>query len=536
MTDSQSVRYQPIPNNKLASRILTSWTGGDLCVLALGLLAIVASAIINDLFWIIFSASSMIVLLARTRTGYGRIYYEIYLELVGMYIDKFLGGILWQAEAEKKPLTRFLRSQWSAIPMRLTQVKAEIDGQIERYGLIEQLDRPYDYLYIIADGGAFADLEINEDTDAVATLANVTNVAILETELKAGASYLRIESPFDQAMVSQEIAAVIDPIIARPERFKLDDATKKWVDWASRNLEELRPAMQAQRATKSSYLIVVGIKRRRSMNRKGRKFTDNQLRDLPIIELGRSLVEALANEASLELKNVHVCGLAELAGIVRTSWDVAGIDKYNLDKATGLVPKNDDEIEAFLKTNGVDMLQDYLQAWPKKIVRVSTKDKYVQMDGNYLSTIRATGLPRQIRTDQARSLQYLPPKPRTWLRRAVVGESASGETETNQLVIAESAAQNWQNFVTGRQIVQHPKFATRRRELAEQAQVSSSQSVLQRFNYFWCTVGTDVEEVTRSRKASRGRLKSESFPTKVIAPTALLLDAAISGCLGINRL
>jgi|GEM_PF-2054215 len=556
MTDTQSVRYHSIPNNKLASRIFTNWATEDLVVLVLGLLAITASSLVGDLFWLILSTVTTVLFLLRTRNGYGRIYYEIYLELVGYYIDIALGGILWQAEEEQNRLRKFLRSRWRAIPMRLTQVRAKIDGQTERYGLLEQLDRPYDYLYIGAEGGAFADLDINEDTDAVNTMANVINVAILGTELKAGASFLRIESPCDYAQITAEIWQVIDPIVARPERFKLDDMTAGWVNWARQNLNELRPAMRAQRVTKSHYLIVVSIKRKRKVYRKNRTFTDNQLRDLPIIELGRSLVDALANESTLKLEGIHCLGMAELANVIRSSWDVAGINNYNFDRASGLIPRNDDEIEVFLRENewhgdiartdeeleeyikqgGLDKLNTKLQAWPNEIVRVSTKDKCVQMDSNYISTLRATTLPPQVRSDQARRLQYIPPRQGTWLRRASVGESASGTTQTNQLVVAESVAANWQNFVTGKQIVQHPKFATRRKALAEQAQVSSSQSVLQRFNYFWSTVGTDVDSVSRSRKASVARLQSEHINSKVVAPTALLVDSMICGCLGINRL
>lgn len=557
MTDTQSVRYQPIPNNKLASRLLTNWSAGDIIVLLLGLLAVTASALASDLFWIIFSSTTMVTMLVRTRTGYGRIYYEIWVELVGYFIDIALNGILWQAKEETQPLVRFLRGRWRAIPMRLTQVNAVIDGQTERFGLLEQLDRPYDNLYIAADGGSFADLDINADSDAVSTMANVMNIAILETELKAGTSYLRIESPYDHAQVAAEVSRVIDPVIARPESFELDERALKWVEWARKNLNQLRPLMRKERVTKSHYLIVVSIKRKRSVYRKDRSFTDNQLRDLPIIELGRALVEALSNESSLGLENIHCLGLAELAGVVRSSWDIAGIDKYNLDKAAGLIPRTDNEIEEFLRTyewkgveprndkelqhfvnyeGGLGKLDQRLQAWPTQIVRVSTKDKILQMDDNYLSTLRATSLPEQIRSDQARNLQYIAPRPGTWLRRATVGESASGTTETNQLVIAESAAANWQSFRTGKQIVQHPKFAKRRKDLAQQAQVSSSQSVLQRFNYFWTIGGTNLEDVIRARKASRGRLQTEQFASKLIAPTALQVNGYICGCLGINRL
>lgn len=537
MSDTQSVRYQPIPNNKLMTRMLTQWSAADVAVLALGVLATLAFALLGDLFWVIFFSVTTIVLLIRLRNGFGRMHYEVYLELLGFYIEKFLDGVLWQAEEETRPLVRFLRSRWRAIPMRLTQVKAVIDGRTERFGLLEQLDRPYDYLFIKADGGEFSNLDINDDTEAVNTLAHVTNVAILETELKAGTSYLRIETPFDQAELKAETRQVVSPPIARPESFGNVDPTRiKWYDWARNDLDEIDGVMRLYRVAKPCYLIVVSIKRKRSMNRRGRTFTDNQLRDLPIIDLGRSLVEALGNESTLGLTNVHCLGLAELATVVRTAWDVAGIDKYNIDKSAGLIPSSDDQIEEFLKENGVEKLNTYLRAWPERIVRVFGKDKVVQMDDNFLSTSRAISLPERIRSDQARKLQYLTFRHNTWLRRASVGQSASGTTQTSQLVIAESAAANLQGFMTSGQIVHHPKHAKRRREIQEQAQETSSQSVLQRWNYFWTTVGVNLEEIIRSRKASNARLQSELFGAKVIGHTALQVDVALSGILGINRL
>ena len=549
MSDEQFVYSQEIPDNKLQARIFTNFSFEDVIffVVCVGLGYLTA---ITIPIGVVFVAVVTVVLFIRFPSGVGRLYREVWLELVGMYIEGTLGGILWQADesGREKRFAKYLRGRKSAIPIELTQIKAVINGKLERFGLLQQLDRPYDHMYIIASGGNFANTGNASESRNVNLLASVTNASILQnTDMKVGLSYLRITTPSDPYKLSGTLRRKIDPIIRSPKDFKLSDDDKAYVDWQRQNIDQWQPVITSMGGTKDWQLIVITIKRSwatrlRSRTAQSRKKRANnqQLINLPIIELGRTLVHDLSNAPSLGLKDVHVLGFAELTEIVRVSWDAFGANKYFQAKSVGQAPSTDDDIDRFMELHKDNkdlpkLLDGFLQPLPKRIVRIHRKKKCVQFDENYISVIRITRLPERIRPDQFRELQYRLSS-YGWIRRAMVAESVSSDKETRQALIGQSALINLEQALNSKKIVQDPRIAVRRRKKQAQTNIISAQSIAQLFNNLWPVVCNDLNSVPMAHQQILGILRGAGFRAKVVSQSALYVDAAISGLFGANRL
>lgn len=528
----EPVVYQTISRPKLQAKVFTNWSRNDVVVVVLSCLVIVGSWVWSGLFSSLIEIPVALMLLFRSPSGYGRMYSEVYAAYRSIQLDDKLGGVIWQQSSKAKK---------APIPLQFSQIEAVIEGKTERFCLLQQLDQPYDHLYIAADGGAFADLEVNEQASAVNTLATITNFAILraraELRRKIGISYLRINGPYDPSQLAVNLRAGMDPTIVSPEQFDLDEGTKEWVRWARENSNQLRATATSSGGATNWFLIVLTIKRSRAWNsaKKG-SLSSRQLYELPIVELGRSMVESLSSNSALGLRNVRPLGLAELASVVRSSWDVGpGINRYYTDRAKGLIPTTDEEIDAYRLEHGEEGINEFLQAWPTQSIVTTKEDDCLIMDGNWISTIRITKLPENVRSDQFLALQYTD-KPGRWVRRAMVGQSVSGDSETNQLILSASFSTNFNNAFFGNRIVQNPKFTRKQRQLAQQTWEISANSVAQLFNDLLVVVSPSREETLASRKDVMGTLESAGFRCEVVKASARRLDAALSGSLGINRL
>jgi hypothetical protein len=549
--EQSKVAYQSIPNNELQRRLFQNISGSDGVFLLIGgalcyLVAITAGSL-GALFMIVLFAA----LFYRGKHGYGRMYREVWIDTKGWYIDNVLKGVLFEAQEDlstRRKMRRYLNNRHRALPFAMAQLKAVIDGVKESYGLLQQLDRPYDHLFILASGGNFAYQDHGTETRNVNLLAEVTNSSILQhSDMKVGTSYLRITGPFNRYELSSNLRTKIDPIIRSPELFELDADTKAFAEWMRQNIDQLRTAITRMRGTKNWQLIVITIKRT-SVTRRRKKvgskkkavsFTSKQLSRQPIIELGRTVVQDLRNASSLGLEDVHVLGLAELAEVYRVGWDTFGIDAYYKDKSEGLIPKNDEEIDAFRRTFGHEpdfdiRLDSYLQAFPRKIVRVFKEYDCIQYDQNFVSTVRITSFPSSIRVDQFRNLQYALSQ-EGWIRRAMVGQAVSGRTETNQELVSQSFTMNLQAARNKNKIVQDPALRRRRAQHEQSAEILSQHSIAQLFNYFWTHVAQNEEDSQRATRRMIGILRSSGFDAKAVRRSALQVDASIAGMLGINR-
>jgi hypothetical protein len=542
MQENITVPYQDIPANKLQAKGFVNWTGLDGFVLFTSIGVSIALGVWTHWLVGVAVAVFLLPLSIRLKNSLGRMYFEIAKGLYGEYIDHVLKGVLWRADDKSNKFIRWLRYKKyrrnppSPIPLQLGRVQAMIDGKLERFSLIHQLDRPYDHIYLAARGGAFADLDINRNHRAVNELARLTNQIITQTSLKVGISYLRIKGPFDATKTAQYLRSNMNPFIANPQAFSLDPDMEAFTDWMRENSNQLRPVARSFGAAESWYVIVITIKRTHAWNtaRKG-KLDDQQLYDLPIVELGRAMVETLQQSSLLELADIRCLSLAELSSMVRCSLDVADIDTYYNDRAAGRIPRNDEEIDALLAEYGEDYVNDILQAWPRECIETSKKEDYLKLDGNYITTLRVTQLPQQARADQFLALHYMLNKGQ-WSRQAMVGESASGSAETQQLIISQSAQISLNTAFKSNRVVTSPKFKKRQRELSQQVEQLSANSVSQHFNMLITVIAPDLVAMKKGRQKVISACAANNFKTEVIKGSAFQLDAGISGMLGINRL
>ncbi len=535
--EQDRIVYQSIAEPKLQAKLLTNWSPLDIMVSILLGLGVIASWVWLEAFLSLVITAVATSLLYRSSRGYGRFYWEIYTDFKSWYIDKILGGVLWSAEPVGNRFVRWLRSHYRAIPLRLSRIEVEIEDVKESFGLLRQTDGTYDYLYIAADGGSFSGLDVNQEANAVSALAGVVNEAVMRANyLKVGMSFLRVTSPYDLTELANNLRRSMNPIVAHPERFNLDNDTRDWVDWSVQNAEEVRNELVRLGAAKNWYLIVLTIKSNIPKREKKRsKLTNKQLYEQPVVELGRSLVKNLREADLLGLRNVHCMGMAELALLVRASWDVTGLYEYMAARDRGEIPSTDEEIDEFLETHDVSELDGYLRAWPERIISVSSKQHFIRMDDNYVSTLRVERMPERIRADQFRSLHYRVPAG-IWLRRAMVGQSVSGTAQTNHLVVSQSFFMNVQGAFSQNNIVEHPKVAKRRAMLREQAEEMSSTTIAQHYNQLQTVVATSESLLLTQRKEVEVKYGNSGFRSGVVPRSARQMDAAIGGMLGINRL
>lgn len=545
MQKPTQLRYQDIPENKLRSKGFTSWSAMDLWVLGVSILLMLAGgawAHAGGFGWggamIVFALIGVMVLpfSVRTHKGRGRLYALFLIGLKSAFIILVLKRILWQANDTSPWIVRWLRSRIKAIPLKLGYAAATVNGKSYRFSLVHQTNRPLDHLLILADGGAFSSYDADQQFRATDELAAVINQIIAQSELKCGVSYDRITGPADPTESMSYFSKSMDPTVAQPEKFQLDKEARDFIDWLRQNAAQLGPVAKSFGISKSWGVIVITIRRKRHWKaaRKG-KLTDQELYDLPLIELGRDLIESLEASNLLKLKNVHNPGLAELGCLVRCTWDVVGIEEYFEMRAAHRIPTTDEEIDAIREKYGDDKVDEALQCWPQRIVRVSDDGTMLQLDDNWIQTIRVTEMPKKVRADQFLSLQYLAGKG-VWTRNAMVGEAVSGSIETTSSIYNASVLINVQQFVAGNRVVQNPKWARRRRDLEKQTEQVSQNSVAQHFNMLRGIISGSERTTGQQSRKLRAGMQAKNFKTEVIDTEAEQVDAAISALFAFNRL
>lgn len=554
MTEVRSVPYTQVHQPKLQTKQLVNWTSTDLWMLldsALIFVALYTFCAVYHLGYllVLFAFLVLVGLNARIPKGYGRTYKEIATLFRSGYLESVMQGVIWRQADPSNALMQWARYHganrrgYAALPLGFGMVKAVLEGTTYRYGLLRQLDRPYDHLYITARGGAFSSLDITSQTAANDELATICNQVLAQSDLKAGISLLRITGPFNQSTLSGYLRENLNPVVALADNFVLDEDTKAWVELTARNLSQLRPTAASFGGAKVWPLIVITIRRSRKSWRQAMKgkASAEDLFDIPIIELGRELEQSLENANLLELTDVRCLGLAELAEVVRASWDTVGIQEWYKLRAEGQIPRNDDEIEQILAQyadidEGLDAVDRALRAWPEHEVRIPEgHTDMLAMDGNYITVLRVTGLPEYVRSDQFLSLHYRNLLSQ-WSRFAVVGQGVSGKAETNHLIFGQSASANIESAFFSNRVVPHPKFRNKQRQLSQQAQEMSMMGVGQHFNILVPVVAESASTAKRSAKKMRALLTAQGFSCEIVPLSARQVDACISGILGANRL
>lgn len=548
MQNPDVLLYQEVSHPKLQARVLTNWSKTDVWVLVVILLELITSGL-----WIgtgsspslamvivVFEMSMLLPLLYRFPKGYGRLYDEI---VVGVGSDlrfKILGSVDWMAEPTDGRFKRWLRDRngkRSALPIRLDSVQATTEEGTFRYAMLRHTDRPYDFLYARVHGGALASLNPNDLARGVADLATIMNQICTQSSLKAGFTLLRASCPGDQSGIKSMLQTNGNPVIADPSKFELSPERAQWVERMRRNAAYLMPVAASHGAAETWSVIAISIKRDRHLWRKAKRsgLTDDQLYELPIVELGRELVQALESSPTLGLDQVHIMGTAELAQFMRISLDVVNLEDYYHKRAIGQIPRTDEELDKLRKEKGDQVAAEALECFPDRETEIPRDGTWMKIDDTYIATVRVTKLPEKVRADQYLAIQHLPTVG-TWTRQAMVGEGLSGATETRNLVVASSAHANVQAAFTKNRVVESPSWRKRRHNLSRQTEEISANSVVQHFNQLHPVLGTTPRQALKEAGRLVARLQASGWDAEIVAARGRQKDVVISGCLGANRM
>jgi hypothetical protein len=123
-----------------------------------------------------------------------------------------------------------------------------------------------------------------------------------------------------------------------------------------------------------------------------------------------------------------------------------------------------------------------------------------------------------------------------WSRMAMVGQSVSGRAETRNLIIGESALLNMQTAFFSNRVVQNPRWRRKQQLLQQQSNQISAHTVAQQFNTLHTVVANSEREALRQLRELRAAIADNGHVADIVTPPDRQLAAAITGCLGINRL
>lgn len=556
MSDKKPTYVQQNPRPKLQGRTLSNWSLLDLALLLLFIGFIVL------VFWLIdFAASLMVsailVLLFRSSKGYGRLYYDLYKDGMSKWRNGFHNGIWWRAEdTEGSWLARWLRKRRSPLPAQFVRIQAKVDGELQRFCILHQTDRPYDQLYITARGGGFAGADVNDQTRLVTEMSTLIDQIIAQSGLKAGISQLRITGPYNQMVLAKNLQDGISPIIARPELFELDTATKEWVDWARENARQIPTELTRYRAAELWSFIVITIKRHRSW----RNLTNQEIAETPIIELGQALIEGLRENSNLKLQDVHSPSLPEAALIARSAWDVTRVSDYFRRRENGEVPTTDEEVDAILARyvaeaeakavgirskrkrkavlaagmhEGAREIDRLLAAWPQECIETNGREHYLRFDDNYIAILRVVKTPEEFRSDQIMSLHSLVKK--HWTRFAFVSESVSGQTQSDMLLWQASVAENFNQAFYGRRVIKDPRRTAKSRTAVDQLTHMSVNTIAQMANGVIVIVEHSPARLRLAVKSVSAKYGRIGFKIEQVKGSSRLLDWFFTGALAANR-
>lgn len=542
---SDAYVYQEIPDNKLSGKSLTNWSRADVMVLLLGVASTVAVWVWLSPILAFFVASIAVALIYRFATSYGRGYNEILAAFHGLYIEYMLHGVVYDAndfatgEERTRGLAAFLRRHdigvdgHSPLPFDFVRVRARGTS----FTVLRSRDTPYDHIVIAASGGAFAGRDPNAQQAAVNALAETTNHTIAKSDLKVGISYLLLNGPLNSAKLQHALKEMIDPVIAVPDMFYLDEEELAYVTRRRQYADHVLKTTRYAGAAETWHAVVLSIRRTYEWERAARgKVSGKDLYELPLADLARSMVQSLQSSSKLELGDVRCLGITELSSLVRCSWDAADINGYYKAQQAGEIPTTDEELDALqLRQKGTKPSINLLRPFPEQRVTVHGKKGYVQFDNNFIAVVRVTQLPERIRADEFKSLHAIMPAG-TWVRQAMVGSSVSGGAETTQYILGQSAMLNLTKAFKGNRIVADPRDKRKQKALADQANQLSVHSVSQHFNMLFAIVATDPDTLQNNISDLRAALLTRGFKTDNVKATARLVPAVISATLGINRL
>ncbi|MEO5949429.1 MAG: hypothetical protein ABIP74_03425 [Candidatus Saccharimonas sp.] len=562
--NEEQTPYTVMLEPKLQSRTLDNWTPKDSLVAALIGLATVAVFVWTfnwssgaALFLSIFTLLVLWSLLTRRKVGWGRGYEEIG-QAYRTHVLKKRKGVWWQASDNEVGASKpRLFAPPPVIPLKLNIIPAVTAGRVHRIPVLSHLDKPYDQLIIRVKGGVFGALDGRELYEAHEELTRVCNIALSSTKLQAGIAFQYVSAPIHEHDFVDEMRRKGSPIWRFPEQFDLDDQQREFADMQAEYASQLIPTFQAAGATENWSLIVITIKRTsKSRAAEQGKLDHNALYNLPVLKLGRELVEMLSTSPRLGFSDAHILKPHELFLLIRLSWDVVGIQDFYttyydlVDRYEGLKKKLVQEFEQLtedpetdtddLETRLADLdrqmlneLTEITSCWPSSII--SEDDEVIRMNDNYISVLRVDETPEfVVDSEYLSQLEEIPFG--HWIRRFIGGESISGSKETYAIMGKQATTAQVEGLLSEKLIVSHPKMRRLQERLANQADLVSNHSIAQLFGEYWAVVADSSEACTEQRGKLSSRLSARGFMTRVVDVPALHVDAVLTATLGTFRM
>lgn len=575
VSDLTAEQYYQNPNNKAKSSYLSGWRRRDGWVLVITVLSSVAGWIAvnaDRLHWgwallITFS------LLFNAHVEYERLYEELQKLLAGAYISIFLNDILWEAEPTGNRLQRFLRDRRylrdgdrrAPIPLAHHFVEALVemeDGQMvrERYGVLDELDTDGGYMGIRVDGSAYGDQDFRDQQRIHADMSRALNAFFGTADRRVGVTELRLVRPADLTVIDKTIAESGDPFMFYPDglpadidplqrKFDLNEGSQRWAEFRSKNFALLKPTARRAAATRPWMVFIISFKWKRVASRaiKG-GLDDEQINDMPLIELGKMLNEELRAVPGLELQNPHVMSPIELAEFTRCALipDVPSTDRYYEDKVLGRFVSNEDDLEVVtaetvkqypdrFKKSDIGTILTELPAWPKK--RIVVKGDRILIDDTWFMMLRFTQTPEVEHPTRAQQVHFATP-PGEWSGHAEVSERTSGTIDTNMLMAKETAVRSFEEHRNRRRLIVNPNVRRRQRRAQLGLEQVSLESTNQRYlPISHITAPFDKPKLLNRRfKKYRTDMKNQGIKVSKVRGRARQLAALITAVLGVNRL
>ena len=257
--------------------------------------------------------------------------------MLDAYIAVFLDGKLYIAPEDDTSnfFVKFLRQKRYrreanrfVYPLKHTIVEA----LGERYGINQQLDRPYDHIPVRGYGSDSRALDEDQHYRASGALAqNIDGVAaeLRSSKLKFGTSYLRLSRPANPHKTTKYFALNGQPLVFDSDKFELDEETLAAMKRIRDNADQIIATQRGNHVSETWQMVVATIKRNSEMDKAAQgKLDDPRLYDLPLIEVGRQVVDAI-NGSRMNVRDVHCLGYLELCQLMRAAYDVADDSFYD---------------------------------------------------------------------------------------------------------------------------------------------------------------------------------------------------------------
>jgi len=486
------------------------------------------------------------LLALNLRWQYGRVWWELWCMLKDVYIYFGLGDTLYLASSEDDSgvIRRFLRQKRYRRPKNrfVWPIKHTIVEALgERYGIIQQLDRSFDHIPVRGHGSDFSAFNHDRMHDVSNNLAyNIDQVAATAdgSGLKVGMSYVRLTRPSNSFKAETYFALNGQPLVFDTDQFEVDDATAETMARLRENADQITATQRANGAAETWQLAVATIKRTSEMEKAAKgQLDDPRLYDLPLIELGRQVVEAI-NGSGMRVRDVHCLGYLELCQLIRGSYDVTNLSFHDsrFGDRIELVSEADvADPDSPYQAEDLGTLKDPFPVAPHESIVVGSD--FACLDGNWISTIIVTKRREVFHVSEVQEIYHHRAPRGVWSSAVSAGQTISGSMATNVLVYQQRATSGIRRgLLGGRQEIEHPNTQKRRHSLKQQAELMSQSSLAQQFNDVFAVVAPSREAMVKGRNHLLGTLRNNGYKCRVVKGRSRQLDGAITGALGIHRL